>query len=211
MAHPAQPWREEIDRLDGRITHVHDTVQTHLPRSASLEYKCASMTAQNESHATKLARDKQRLDIADEPGFLAEQKAVANAVAQPETRLDRELQRRRMHDKQRSADKPALLSASHRGPGVVAPPAPAKADSPMMFDFDEIEHEEAVTADLAEHTPLWQEEPAPLPAQSAPAPPARPPSWGDPSHKQKTQQTNGHTKDEQNHKDDVKNEHNNKG
>ena len=43
MAPPTQPWRHEIDRLDDRVTTVHDTIQTHLPRIASLEYRCADI------------------------------------------------------------------------------------------------------------------------------------------------------------------------
>ena len=41
---------------------------------------------------------------------------------------------------QRSQAPPARPPASHRGPGVVAPPKPsATKDSPLMFDFEEIE------------------------------------------------------------------------
>ena len=74
MARPMQPWRDEADRLDGRITNVRGTLQRHLPRIASLDYKCASMTSQNDSHATLLGREKQRMAIMDDPCFLEEQK-----------------------------------------------------------------------------------------------------------------------------------------
>lgn len=149
MAPPTQPWRHEIDRIDDRVTGVHDTIQTHLPRIASLEYRCADMTKKIDYHATNLV----------------DAKAVALKVSQLESKLDKALLRRQ------NKEEAMPQAMGHRGPGDPAPAAPAPAPSasspgsPMMFDFEAIEEQEnqVVTADLGKDAE--RQLPPPVPAR----------------------------------------------